>query len=173
MKISPSIFQRALATTIRRHGLQDFCINYIDDILVFSSNFDQHISHINQLLKAIKSEGFKLKLSKCSFAQSSVNYLGHILANNSVRPHRDNLKSIKDFPKPQNKKNIRQFLGKINFYHKYIPDSTRTLEPIHKLLRIDTQFNWTSECDLVFNKMKDYLCESPRIGFTKLQLNKL
>lgn len=161
LKISPAIFQRVLANTIRRYGLHNFCTNYIDDILIFSSSFEEHVSHINELLNAIKMEGFKLKLSKCNFAQPSVNYLGHVLANNSVRPHHDNLKSIKDFPRPLNKKNVRQFLGKINFYHKYIPDHTRILEPIHNLLRNNIEFKWTSECDATFNRVKEYLCQSP------------
>lgn len=161
LKISPAIFQRVLATTIRRYSLQDCCINYIDDILVFSSNFEEHLDNINRLLNAMKLEGFKLNLSKCNFAKPSVNYLGHVLANNSVRPHHDNLISIKNFPRPLNKKNVRQFLGKINFYHKYIPDHTRLLEPIHNLLRNKTEFKWTNECDYTFNRIKEYLCQSP------------
>lgn len=161
LKISPAIFQRILANVIRRHGLQEFCINYIDDILIFSSDFEQHLKHIARLFKVIQAEGFRLKWSKCIIAQFSVNYLGHILSYNAVKPHHDNLKSIKDFPRPQNKKNIRQFLGKVNFYHKYIPDYTRLLEPIHHLLRSSTEFQWTSECESTFNKVKDYLCKSP------------
>ena len=161
LKIAPAIFQRILSNTLRRHNLQDFCANYIDDILVFSTSFEEHISHIQKLLQAIKIEGFKLKLSKCAFAMSSVKYLGHVLGYNSVRPHKDNLKSIKEFPAPNTKKKIRQFLGKINFYHKYIPDYTRTLEPLHQLLRSNSTFQWTPECDSTFTKIKEFLCQSP------------
>lgn len=161
LKISPAVFQRVLANTIRRCGLQNFCVNYIDDILIFSTNFDDHLSHIRKVMSAVNQEGFRLKLSKCEFAQNSVKYLGHILGNNTVRPHHDNLRSIKDFPTPQSKKNIRQFLGKINFYHKYIPDSTRLLEPLHNLLRDNTPFRWTDVQNRAFEEIKDYLCKSP------------
>ena len=79
LKISPAIFQRVLANTLRRNGLAEFCINYIDDILVFSETFDQHIKHIEQLMKVIRKEGFRLKLAKCKFAENSVKYLGYII----------------------------------------------------------------------------------------------
>lgn len=161
LKIAPGIFQRVLSSAIRRHNLQDFCTNYIDDILVFSTSFEEHLNHIEKLLQAIKVEGFKLKLSKCAFAMPSVKYLGHVLGYNSVQPHYDNLKSIKEFPTPNSKKQVRQFLGKINFYHKYIPDYTRTLEPLHSLLRNNLTFQWTSECDSTFRKVKELLCQSP------------
>ena len=133
LKISPAVFQRVLANIIRRNNLQEFCTNYIDNILIFSKNFEEHLHHIKKVISVIKQEGFLLKLSKCEFAQKSVKYLGHIIENNTVRPHHDNLKSIREFPKPQNTKNVRQFLGKINFYYKYIPNSTKLLEPLHNL----------------------------------------
>ena len=161
LKISPAIFQRVLANSIRRNGLQDFCVNYIDDILIFSKNFEDHMQHIKKVMLIIKEEGFRLKLSKCNFAQHTVKYLGHILGNNTVRPHHDNLKSIREFPTPEKKKNIRQFLGKINFYHKYIPNSTKSLEPLHALLRNNTPFKWTEECEISFKNIKEYLCKSP------------
>jgi len=79
LKISPSIFQRTLANIIRRHNLYDFCINYIDDILIFSKTFDQHVEHIEFLLRTMNEEGFRLMLAKCNFAKNSLKYLGHII----------------------------------------------------------------------------------------------
>ena len=112
-----------LANTFRRNGLAEFCINYIDDILVFSETFGQHIKHIEQLMKVIRKEGFRLKLAKCKFAENSVKYLGHIIEKDGVRPGKDNLKAIREFERPRNKKNVRQLLGKINFYYKFISNS--------------------------------------------------
>ena len=117
LKTSPAIFQRILSGIIRRNGLGDFCCNYIDDILIFSKTFKEHIGHLEALMKAIYKEGFKLKFIKCNFATNSIQYLGHVIENNAVRPLNDNLIAIKNFPTPKNQKNIRQFLGKINFIH--------------------------------------------------------
>ena len=69
-----------------------------------------------------------------------VKYLGHIIQNNSIRPLKDNLVSIRNFPTPKTQKNVRQFLGKINFYNKYVKDNAIILDPLHNLLRKNQQF---------------------------------
>lgn len=161
LKTSPAIFQRILGNIMRKHGLTGFAVNFIDDILIFSKTFEEHIIHIKKLLDAIREEGFRLKLTKCKFAHDSVKYLGHILQKNTITPLNDNLISIKNFPTPQNRKQIRQFLGKINFYGKYIPNVSVVLDPLHKLLRKDQKFNWTEQCEDAFRKMKDYICSKP------------
>ena len=74
---------------------------------------------------------------------------------------KDNLISIKDFPTPKTQKHIRQFLGKVNFYNKYIPNQTIILDPLHNLLRKGQQFIWTTECQNAFEKMKQLLCSQP------------
>ena len=161
LKSSPAIFQRILSGIIRKNNFQNFCVNYIDDILVFSETFDDHIKHIKSLLDAIRSEGFRLKFLKCKFAAPSVTYLGHIIEKNTVRPLQDNLVSIRDFPRPTTRKHIRQFLGKINFYNKYIPNSAKKLSIFHDLLRKNVPFNWTEECERTFEEIKSYLISSP------------
>ena len=102
-----------------------------------------------------------MKLSKCLFATDTVDYLGHIIGRNTVKPMTDNLKSIMDFPTPTTQKNIRQFLGKINFYHEYVPRIATISEPLHKLLRKNQKFIWSQECQKAFNYLKDYLCKTP------------
>lgn len=161
LKTAPAIFQRILSNILRKYKLTDFCVNYIDDILIFSKSFDEHIIHLKQLLEAILTEGFRLKFTKCTFASASVKYLGHIIQNNSVKPVKDNLVSIRNFPVPKTQKNVRQFLGKINFYHEYIPRSAIILDPLHNLLRKDQKFYWSEECQIAFDKIKSLLCSQP------------
>ena len=86
---------------IRRNKLQTFCKNYIDDILIFSETFENHIEHIEKVLTALRNEGFRLKLSECNIAKNSVKYFGHVLEYNSIRPTTDNLRAIRDFPTPK------------------------------------------------------------------------
>lgn len=161
LKTSPAIFQRILSNILRKHNLTGYSVNYIDDILIYSPTFEEHIRHIRNVLEAIIKEGFRLKLKKCTFASDSVKYLGHVIQNNSVRPLKDNLISIRDFPTPKTQKNIRQFLGKINFYHEYIPRSSIILDPLHNLLRKNEKFVWSEKCEESFNQIKRYLCSQP------------
>ena len=161
LKISPAIFQRVLSSIIRKHKLNSFCVNYIDDVLIFSNTFEEHLSHVDKLMGAIQSEGFRLKLLKCSFAQQCVQYLGHTIAQNHVSPINDNLKSIREFKRPKNAREVRRWLGKINFYHKFIEKASEKLEPLHNLLRKGKQFKWTEECNRSFEQTKEHLCSSP------------
>ena len=164
LKSCPAIFQRILAGIIRKHKLNGFSVNYLDDILIFSKTFNEHIAHIRALLNAIKIEGFKLKLIKCSFAKNKVTYLGHVIENNTIKPLMDNLKSIREFPTPLNRKNVRQFLGKLNFYLKFIPNSKNLLEPFHNLLRKGIPFIWDDKCKQSFNKSKAFLMSAPTLA---------
>lgn len=161
LKTSPAIFQRILTNIIRKHNLSDFVMCYIDDIMVFSKSFNEHMNHLQKLLDAIAEEGFRLKLTKCKFAAQSVRFLGHIVKGNTITPLKDNLRSIAEFPAPQNKKQIRQFLGKVNFYNKYIPNATITLDPIHNLLRKNINFYWSADCEKAFQTIKNNLCSAP------------
>lgn len=113
------------------------------------------------LLEAISKEGLKLKFSKCNFAQDSVRYLGHIIHNGTITPIKDNLIAIKEFPIPKTQKQVRQFLGKINFYGKYVPGISIILNPLHNLLRKGQAFLWTKECQESVEKIKTFLCEQP------------
>jgi len=170
LKNAPAVFQRILSGIIRKNKLSDFVINYIDDILIFSKSFEEHLQHLELLVKAILREGFRLKFTKCSFATHSVNYLGHVISKNTVRPLNNNLRSISDFPTPMNKKNIRQFLGKVNFYHKFLNNASVLLEPFHNLLRKNVPFVWSIECESSFRKVKDYLTSSPVLAIFERNL---
>uniref|UniRef100_A0A1B6CSL2 RNA-directed DNA polymerase n=1 Tax=Clastoptera arizonana TaxID=38151 RepID=A0A1B6CSL2_9HEMI len=161
LKNAPATFQRILSNIIRRNNLDTFCVNYIDDILLFSKSWEEHIVHIERLLEVLSAEGFKLKLIKCLFAKQSVKYLGHVISENKVSPCQENLVSIKKLVRPANKSEVRSILGSINFYLKYIENSAQKLEPFHRLLRKDIKFEWTEECERTFNMIKDHLCSTP------------
>ena len=132
--------------------------------MVFSKTFSEHIKHVKRLIEVILELGFKLKFSKCQLARNSVKYLGHIIQENGIRPAKDNLRAIQDFARPKTKKNVRQLLGKINFYFKYIENATKKLEPLHNLLRKKVDFVWTDDCERAFTEVKELLCSSPILG---------
>ena len=161
LKVSPAIFQRILTNIIRKNHLTEFCMNYIDDILVFSKTFEEHMLHTKRLLIALENEGFKLNFEKCDFAKQCVRYLGHVIERNGIKPAKDNLKAIREFERPKNKKNVRQLLGKVNFYYKYIENACEKLEPLHNLLRKNVEFKWNSDCEDAFENIKSYLCSAP------------
>lgn len=160
-KNSPAIFQRVLSSALKKHKVTNFATNYMDDILIYSKNLDEHLKHVEKVMIAMKEEGFKLKKSKCKFAQDKVEYLGHLLSENSVQPLNDNLKAIKEFPVPKNQTQVRSFLGKLNYYYKFIENASKLLEPMHNLLRKNVAFIWNDKCQKSFEEAKKVLCSSP------------
>ena len=158
---SPMIFQRIIQTILKKHDLFNFSKNYLDDILIYSKTFEEHIVTIEKVLNALANENVKLKLSKCKFAKKAVTYLGHKITKNKFIPLNDNLIAIKKFPIPKNIKQIQQFLGKVNFYHKFIPNACKLLEPLYSLLRKNIEFKWTENCQKSFDLTKEYLISSP------------
>lgn len=161
LKTAPACFQRILSGVLHRRKLTNFCVNYLDDILVFSHTFEEHLTHLSLLMQAIFEEGFRLSFKKCTFAVPRINYLGHVLTSDSVLPLHDNLAAIQLFPTPSTRRHVRQFLGKINFYRKFIPRSTVILEPFHLLLRKNSKFFWSSECQRSFDVVKRLLTSAP------------
>lgn len=161
LKSSPAIFQRIISNLLAENDLEEYAINYIDDILIFSKSYAEHLRHLNKVLTVIKNAGFKLNKNKCEFAKKSVVYLGHEIGENKIKPLVDNLIAIRDFPTPQNQRNIRQLLGKINFYLKFIPKASEMLEPLHELLRKNKEFKWSRECEESFRNIKEHLSSEP------------
>lgn len=109
------------------------------------------------LISAIYEESFRLSIKKCNFASQKINYLGHIINSEFVQPMNDNLVAINDFAVPKSRKNVRQFLGKINFYRKFIHNSAGLLKPFHNLLRKNVKFSWSPDCQISFDKVKKLL----------------
>ena len=87
--------------------------------------------------------------------------MGHNITKNIFTPINDNLIAIKNFPKPTKVKHIQQFLGKVNYYHKFIPNACKTLEPLYSLLRKNNSFEWTDKCESSFQNIKQYLISKP------------
>lgn len=129
--------------------------------MVFSEDFDEHLRHIKLLLDAIKQEGLKLKFTKCKFAKNEVKYLGHLIKDDTITPLKSNVTAIKNFKNAENRKQIRQFLGKINFERKYIPNIAKILDPLYNLMRKNVKFQWSDECENAFNNIKKILCSEP------------
>lgn len=161
LKNAPIIFQRALHRIINKHKLDKFTSNYMDDIIIFSKNYNEHVEHIESVFRALALENIKLKLSKCQFAQTHVNYLGHRISKNGIEPLQSNIDTIMAIQPPKNVKEVQSLIGHIQYYRMFIPNCSAVLHPITKLLRKNTPFKWEEEQQQTFNKIKKLLTEPP------------
>ncbi len=136
---SPGIFQRTVENILR--GINNAQVR-MDDILLTGPSNDAHIGILEDVLRRLDEAGVKLKREKCTFMSPSVDWVGHTIDAQGVRPIRDKLKAVQDMKEPANVSELKSLLGLVNYYGKYIHDLSSRLEPFHKLLRKDTPWRW-------------------------------
>ena len=149
-----SIFQRLMENLIQ--GLPNVCV-YIDDILVSGISEADHMQKLEQVLSRLSSAGITLKRSKYTFATTSVEYLGRIIDSTGLHPSPAKVQAIQKAPAPTNITELRAFLGLVNYYHKFLPNLSSTLSPLHILVRKGTKWNWTQNQQIAFDKVKELL----------------
>ena len=121
-------------------GLENVCV-YIDDILVTGASEQEHLHMLDEVLTRLGEAGLKLKWSKCFFLQMSVEYLGHNISAEGLRPTQEKVRALTEAPSPKSVSQLRSFLGLVNYYGKFLPNLSSTLAPLHRLLQKKT--TWT------------------------------
>ena len=124
-------FQRLIDEVTR--GL-DNVFAYIDDVLVASTDPDDHLKHLTELFQRLAHSGLVINLDKCTFGASSLQFLGHIIQSDGIRPVPEKVSAIQDFPAPTCVRQLKRFLGLVNFYRRFIPDCAAILKPLTALL---------------------------------------
>ena len=151
---APSLFQRTMEGIV---GNIPNILVYFDDILVAGSSEDEHLHTLETVLSRLEAAGLRLKLQKCSFMLSSVEYLGHKISAEGIHPTEEKKQAILDAPPPQNLQQLRSFLGLLNFYGKFLPNIASTLAPLYGLLKKNTRWCWGRPQSEAFNKAKHLL----------------
>ncbi|XP_076384356.1 uncharacterized protein LOC117225084 [Megalopta genalis] len=162
LKNAAQTFQRFMDTVIR--GL-DFCYAYLDDILVASGNETEHRDHLRTLFSRLQEYGIVVNPSKCVFAESVVRFLGYEVSAEGTRPLAEKVKAIHEYPKPATVKQLRGFLGMVNFYRRFIPGAATLQAPLNLLLRGrklkgNTPVQWTSEAESALENLKTALANA-------------
>lgn len=136
---APASFQ-ALMTQVLRGFNWKTCLVYVDDILVFSNSFEDHLKHMGQIFNHLQSAGLTRKPSKCHFALPEVKYLGHILSKDGNKVDLSKIDAVQSFPNPKNQKELRSFLGLCNYYRRFVKRYSKITSPLNALLSKDVKF---------------------------------
>ncbi|UYV64114.1 K02A2.6-like, partial [Cordylochernes scorpioides] len=151
---APGIFQRRMESLIAKiPGV----VVYLDDILVTGKDEMEHDLRLREVLKSIQRMGLTLKKEKCEFKKSSLIFLGCRIDAEGIHPTEEKCEAIKNFPKPENKKELQSFLGLLNFYSKFLKDRTTVLEPLHRLLNKRNCWKWKEVEDRAFREAKNLI----------------
>ncbi len=161
---APATFQRAMQFVLA--GLQGKnCLVYIDDILIYSPTFEQHLKDISQVFERLKTHNLKLKSKKCSFGRKELAYLGHIISKDGVKPDPAKIEAVKGLQAPSSLNLLQSFLGLVSYYRKFIVDFATEAEPLYHLHRKGVHFQWTDETEKAFQTLKRLLTEAPVLAF--------
>ena len=151
---APAIFQRTMETVLK--GLP-MVVAYLDDILVAGRTEQEHLTNLAQVLERLNSAGMKLKKEKCAFCLPQVEYLGHVISEEGLRPSSSKIKAITNAPEPSSLSELKSFLGLVNYYAKFLPNSATTLAPLYKLLKHSEPWQWNTEQQVSFENIKTML----------------
>ena len=157
---APSIFQD-LMNNVLQGLLFKFALAYLDDIIVYSRSFEEHLEHLDQVFERLLQADLKLKLSKCEFFMQQLQFLGHMVSANGIQPDFDKVKAICNMPPPKCVKDIRAFIGMCGYYRRYIPNFAHVAGPLISLTRKNAVFTWSPACEQAFQTLKTWLTNSP------------
>jgi len=122
--------------------IDDFVIVYLEDILVFSKIWDEHVKHVKQILDVLKRENFYVKLSKCEYGRTSLNYLGYTVGDGELKIDPSKVEVIVNWPKPKSATKVRSFLGATQYWRKFIANFSLIASPLHALTSVKQVFQW-------------------------------
>ena len=161
---APATFSRLMDRVLA--GLHwETCLFYLDDIIVFSSTWEEHIARLREVFERLRHAKLKLGAAKCTFAAKEVSYLGHRVTEEGLLPDPLLLAAIRDIPPPKTATEVRSFLGLAGYYRRYVKGFAAIAAPLHALTRKDALFHWSEDCQAAFDQLKARLTTSPITAF--------
>lgn len=168
LKNSPATFQRLMNSVLAGIvGLH--CFVYMDDIVIYASSLKDHEKKLFSIFQRLESNNLTLQPDKCEFLRKEVAYLGHIVSEEGLKPNPDKVKVITNFPRPQNVKQIKQFLGLAGYYRRFIENFARISKPLTTLLQDNVDFQWTFDQEESFTILKNKLVSDPILQYPDFQ----
>jgi hypothetical protein len=141
--------------------LDKFVVVFIDDILIYSKNEEEHAKHLRVVLTRLWEPQLYAKFSKCAFWLEEIQFLGHVLSANGIAVDPNKVKDILEWKPPTIVHQVQNFLRLASYYRRFIPDFSKIVKPITSLLKNDTKFNWSLRCNEAFEQLKVLLTTAP------------
>ncbi len=160
LKNAPATFQ-SFINSVLRPFLEDFVIIYLDDILIYSKNIEEHHNHVRKVLQKLLENNLYAKLEKCEFDKNEVEFLGYILSGKGVSTDPKKIKSIEEWPRPESVKDVQRFVGLCNYYRRFVNNFAMIAKPLHNLTKKNNKFIWTEQCENAFVELKKRLTSTP------------
>ena len=155
---APAYFQELMTGVLKD---LPFAMVYLDDIIIYSFTPKEHLQHIKTVFEKLRHAKLSMKLSKCHFFTKEIQYLGHILGMEGIKPVPAKTEAIKAMHPPVNPKQVHAFLGLVGYYRKFIKNFAKIVKPLIMLTRMDVKFEWKETHHCAFMKLKDTIIQAP------------
>lgn len=161
---APATFQRLMDNILM--GIKgEEALVYLDDIIIYGNSIEQHTERLNKVLKRLEEANLYVQLTKCTFAVTEVEYLGHIVSRDGVKPDPKKIKSIVEYPQPKTVKDIRAFLGLTGYYRRFIKNFADIAKPMTELTKKEKDFSWGQSQQKAFETLRNSLCHEPVLRY--------
>jgi hypothetical protein len=157
---APATFQRMINNVLREY-LDIFVVVYLDDILIFSENLEEHKEHVHKILQTLLAAKLLVDPEKSHFHVQEVTFLGHIIRPNQISMDPEKVKAVRDWEAPGNVKDVQSFLGFANYYRRFIKDFSKIAKPLTELTKKEEKFEWTEERETAFQNVKKQITAEP------------
>lgn len=157
---APSHFQ-AMMNDVLRPYLDKFCVVYLDDILVYSKTPEDHLEHLDHILRKLGEHQLHVQLKKCYFGRKEAEFLGHVVSAQGIKVDPKKIEAVKNWPQPTTTTEVRSFLGFANYYRKFVKDFSAVASPLTDLTKSTTPFRWTQAATNAFEELKQRLMHTP------------
>ena len=159
---APSTFMHMMHDILKPY-LDKFCASFLDDIIIFSATLEEHQKHVRLIMDKLRENKLYVKQSKCSFFQTSIEFLGYTVSADGLSMVDDKVKAIIEWPTPTSASDVRSFVGLAGFYRHFIKMFSHTTAPLSNLQKKDTQFRWTKEHQTAFEIIKQHIAKLPTL----------
>jgi len=163
---APATFQSLMNEVFRRH-LRKFVLVFFDDILIYSQTMTEHLEHLQTVFELLKGYQLVAKRNKCAIGIPHVEYLGHVISKEGVATDPKKIQAITDWPKPQNVRQLRGFLGLTGYYKKFVKNYGAISKPLTQLLKKDA-FAWKEDATRAFRNLKQAMTQPPVLSLPDL-----
>lgn len=165
---APATFERLMEFVLR--GLTwRTCLVYLDDVMVMGRNFEEHLKNLQEVFDRFQAANLKLNPKKCALFQKEVEFLGHVVSEKGIETSDSKIQSIREWPRPRDKHEVRSFLGICTYYRRFVEGFADIAAPLHKLTEANNTFAWNQKCEDSFRRLKAALCSSPILAYPKRQ----
>lgn len=170
LKNAPATFQRTMNDILGDYVGRK-CYVYLDDIIIVGYNLENHLENLNLVLKRLSEFNLKIQLDKCEFLKRETEFLGHIVTSEGVKPNPDKIEKIIQWPMPKNQKEIKQFLGLVGYYRRFIQDFSKITRPISKYLKKDSTVDVKDITYInAFNTLKKIISTDQILAYPQFEL---